>query len=216
MSAVVGRDQSLLAVARARWTRRFVIALSILAVAARLFWIDQPYIDLWSWRQSDVAAIARNFSERGFHFAYPQIDWAGDAPGYVGTEFPLLPFAAALSYKFLGVHEWIGRLGSVLFFTASLPFFYWLVRWIFDESAALWALLFYCAAPLCIVASRAFMPDIPSLALSLAGLYVYLRWLEENKVRFLVCASLLIGVSLLLKLPSAIIGAPLLYLSWER
>jgi len=163
-----------------------------------------------------VAAIARNFCEGGFHFAYPQIDWAGDAPGYVGTEFPLLPFAAALSYKFLGVHEWIGRLESVLFFTASLPFFYLLVRRIFDESAALWALFFYCAAPLCIVTSRAFMPDMPSLALSLAGLYFYLRWLEENKVRSIVCASLLIGVSLLLKLPSAIIGAPLLYLSWER
>jgi len=195
---------------------RIAIAIAVAAVGVRLIQLAEPFIDRWSWRQSDVAAIARNFSEGGFHFAYPQIDWAGNEFGYVGTEFPLLPFAAALSYKFLGVHEWIGRLESVLFFTASLPFFYLLVRRIFDESAARWALFFYCVAPLCIVVSRAFMPDIPSLALSLAGLYFYLRWLEENKVRSLVCASLLIGVSLLMKLPSAIIGAPLLYLSWER
>ena len=65
-----------------------------MAVAVRLIAINQPYIDNWSWRQSDVAAIARNYYENGFHFAYPQIDWAGDAPGYVGTEFPILPFLA--------------------------------------------------------------------------------------------------------------------------
>src|SRR2546422_277984 len=73
-----------------------VVALSVLAVTARLLLIYQPYIDHWSWRQSDVAAIARNFSEGGFRFAYPQIDWAGDAAGYVGTEFPILPFLAAI------------------------------------------------------------------------------------------------------------------------
>ena len=49
----------------------------------------------------DVAAIARNFEQNGFHFAYPQIDWAGDSPGYVGTEFPILPFVAAICYKFV-------------------------------------------------------------------------------------------------------------------
>src|SRR5213596_935170 len=57
-------------------TRRashIAIAIWILAVAARLVLINQPYVDHWSWRQSDVAAIARNFYEGGFRFAYPQI-----------------------------------------------------------------------------------------------------------------------------------------------
>src|SRR5207248_1152079 len=76
-------------------TAKLAITLSIFAVAVRLILIGQPYIDRWSWRQSDVASIARNFGENGFHFAHPQIDWAGDAPGYVGTEFPILPFVAA-------------------------------------------------------------------------------------------------------------------------
>src|ERR1043166_1690821 len=66
-----------------------VIAMWILAVAGRLILINQPYVDHWSWRQSDVAAIARNFFEHGFHFVYPQIDWAGGAAGYVGTEFTI-------------------------------------------------------------------------------------------------------------------------------
>src|SRR5438132_7731481 len=104
-------------------TAKLAITLSIFAVTARLILIDQPYIDRWSWRQSDVAAIARNFSEGGFHFAYPQIDWAGDAAGYVGTEFPILPFLAAICYKFAGIHEWIGRSESVIFFAISYAVF---------------------------------------------------------------------------------------------
>src|SRR5438128_11567273 len=95
---------------------KLVVVICILAIAVRLILIDQPYVDHWSWRQSDVAAIARNFSEGGFRFAHPQIDWAGNATGYVGTEFPILPFVAAICYQFAGIHEWIGRSQAIIFF----------------------------------------------------------------------------------------------------
>src|SRR5438552_1002709 len=216
MSAVVGRDQSLLAAARTRWTRRFVIALSILAVAVRLFWIDQPYIDRWSWRQSDVAAIARNFSEHGFHFAYPQIDWAGAAPGCVGTEFPILPFLAAICYKFAGVHEWIGRSQAAVFFVVSLPFFFLLVREIFGGTAAVWAMVFYSFAPLNVFAGRSFMPDVPSLSLALIGLYFFVRWIDDETPMLFLGAAIAISLALLIKLPTAVVGAPLLFLVWQN
>src|SRR5689334_19298405 len=111
-----------------RRTPQIAIVVSIVVIAVRLIAIDQPFIGDWSWRQSDVAAIARNYFHGGFHFARPQIDWAGDQPGYVGTEFPILPFAAALCYKIVGVHEWVGRVQGVTFFAISLPFFFLLAR----------------------------------------------------------------------------------------
>ena len=197
-------------------TAKLAITLSILAVAVRLILIDQPYIDRWSWRQSDVASIARNFGENGFHFAHPQIDWAGDAPGYVGTEFPILPFVAAICYKFAGVHEWIGRLQAVIFFAASLPFFFLLVREIFGDTAAIWATFFYGFAPLNVFAGRSFMPDVPSLSLALIGLYFFLRWIDGEKSTSLFAAATVILFALLIKLPSAIIGAPLLFLVSQK
>src|SRR6478609_4054679 len=103
---------------------RIVFAICLLAVAARLVLINQPYVDHWSWRQNDVAAIARNFLQNGFRFGYPQIDWAGNAPGYVGTEFPILPLIAAICYKLAGVHEWMGRIQPVILFAVSLLFFF--------------------------------------------------------------------------------------------
>ena len=206
--------------------------MSILAVAARLILIDQPYIDNWSWRQSDVAAIAQNYFQNGFHFAHPQIDWAGDKPGFVGTEFPILPFLAAICYRFFGVHEWIGRIQGVILFGASLPFFFLLVRDTWDglpapgsstgyqgrfaETAASWALFFYSFAPLDLFTSREFMPDVPSLSLALIGLYFFTRWIASEQAEYLLAAALAISLSILIKLPSALIGAPLLLLAWQK
>ena len=196
--------------------------MSILAVAVRLILIDQPYIDNWSWRQSDVAAIAQNYFQGGFHFARPQIDWAGDAPGYVGTEFPILPFGAALSYKIFSVHEWVGRVQAVFLFALSLPFFFLLIRKISGEKAATWALFFYSLAPLGIMASRCFMPDMPSLALSIIGLYFFQRWVDESdrdwraRSTSFFASAFCISLSILIKLPSIVIGAPLACLAFQR
>jgi len=195
---------------RSKWA---LIFLLVVAFVVRLIQIDQPFIDPWSWRQSDVAAIARNFLENGFHFSRPQIDWAGNEAGYVGTEFPILPFVTALCYQYVGVHEWVGRLEGVLFFVVALPFFFGLVRRIFGQVVALWATFFYALAPLGIVASRAFIPDVPSLSLAIIGMYYFLRWLEEEKFAWLFSSAVLVSLAILLKLPTAIVGAPLLYLA---
>jgi len=195
---------------RGKWT--FII-IAVIAVVVRLVQIEQPFVDPWSWRQSDVAGIARNYLENGFHFSRPQIDWAGTSEGYVGTEFPILPFAAALTYKITGVQEWVGRIQGVIFFAAALPFFFLLVRRLFGDAAALWATFFYSFAPLSIVASREFMPDVPSLSLALAGMYFFLLWAERGDRRALVGSAFLISLSFLIKLPTAVIGAPLLYLA---
>jgi 4-amino-4-deoxy-L-arabinose transferase-like glycosyltransferase len=192
---------------------RIVFVICVLAVAARLIFINQPYVDHWSWRQSDVAAIARNFLQNGFRFAYPQIDWAGNAPGYVGTEFPILPFIAAVCYKFAGVLEWIGRIQAVIFFAVSLPFFFLLVREIFGSTAAVWASFFYCFAPLNVFAGRSFMPDVPSLSLAIVGLYFFLRWVQHSQSSSLFVAAIAISLSFLIKITSIVIVAPVMYLA---
>ena len=230
---VYGRDSALrcpdAAARRPYHVTTLIIALWVLAVAVRLILINQPFVDRWSWRQSDVAAIARNFCENGFRFAYPQIDWAGSPPGYVGTEFPILPFLAAICYKCVGAHEWIGRSESVIFFAVSLPFFFLLVRETWpgllghDPSAgcrchvaALWATFFYAFAPGNVFAGRSFMPDVPSLSLALIGLYFFLRWINDGKSRAFFLAAITISLSILTKPTSVVIAAPLLFLVWQK
>jgi len=210
---VRGASRNFGAARRPYQVTKLVIGLWVLAVAARLVLINQPYVDHWSWRQSDVAAIARNFYEAGFRFAYPQIDWAGDATGYVGTEFPILPFLAAICYKVAGIHEWIGRSQAVIFFAVSLPFFFLLVREVFDNTAAAWATCFFSFAPLNVFAGRSFMPDVPSLSLAIIGLYFFLRWIRDREWAPLLVAAIVISLSILIKATSIIIAAPLAYLA---
>ena len=192
---------------------KLAIAIWVFAVVVRLLFINQPFVDHWSWRQSDVAAIARNFFEHGFRFGYPQIDWAGGSAGYVGTEFPILPFFAAICYKFAGIHEWIGRSQSVIFFAISLPFFFLLVRETFGSTAAIWAAFFYAFAPLNIFAGRCFMPDVPSLGLGIIGLYFFLRWIRNPMPGPFYLSAIAISLSLLIKVTSIVIVAPILYLA---
>jgi len=45
-----------------------------LGVLPRLVKISQPFVDKWSWRQTDVAMIAENFYLHGFNIFYPQIN----------------------------------------------------------------------------------------------------------------------------------------------
>ncbi len=193
-----------------------VFGLGLLALAVRFILIDQPFVDTWSWRQSDVAAIARNYTANGYHFPTPQIDWAGNEPGYVGTEFPILPFIAALSYGLAGLQPWVGRVQAVLFFALSIPFFFNLVRDAFDEEAALWSLLFYGFAPLSIMASRCFMPDMPSMALSIVGLDLFRRWLLSGRSLFFWISAAALALGILIKLPTAVIGVPLAVMAFQR
>src|SRR5207302_10143293 len=98
----------------------------------------------------------------GFDLFHPQVNWAGSAPGYVGTEFPLVPFLASLLYPFFGEQEWIGRSLSALFFVLSGPFLYLLVRKSSNRRSAFLAIAIYLLAPLRLFAVRSFIPDIAS------------------------------------------------------
>ena len=195
----------------------WLVMLLGLGVSCRLVQISQPFIDAWSWRQADVAMIAENFYRHGFRLLYPQINWAGNGPGYVGTEFPLVPFIASLLYIGFGVHEWVGRAVSVFFFAVSVPFFYLLVRKIANTRSALLAVGIYICTPLGIYTSRSFMPDIASLSLSIAALYLFAEWLEHERAPwFFTGVCLTTSLAILIKLPAVIIGVPLLYMAWSK
>src|SRR6185503_9161819 len=132
-------------------------------IALRLIHITQPFVDQWSWRQSDVAMIARHFSEDGFRIWWPRIDWFGDAAGYVGTEFPLVPAVAALLYHVVGVRDWIGRAVSVAAFACAAPLLHQLMVPVAGRRTALAATVAFAIMPLSVFAGRSFMPDMTAL-----------------------------------------------------
>lgn len=194
-----------------------LVGLLALGLCTRLIKISQPYVDEWSFKQGTIAMIAENFYRNGFNIFYPQINWAGNSAGYIGTEFPLVPFVASLLYVPFGVHEWVGRSVSVLFFLISVPFFYFFVKKIFNRRTALFGAAIYILAPLSIFASRSFMSDMTSLSFSIIALYLFTEWLDRiASWPLLLASSLATALAVLVKAPTVIIGLPLLYLLWKK
>lgn len=76
--------------------RSYVWVLVLFGVSCRMINLSAPPIGMHSWRQTDTAAIARNFYEHGYRFHLPQVDWGGSGPGYVESEFPIYTYSVAL------------------------------------------------------------------------------------------------------------------------
>ncbi len=190
-----------------------IYGILFLALLLRLYHISFPIAGWHSWRQSDTAAMSRNFYENGYNLLYPQIDWGGNTPGYVESEFPIYQFAVSILYKLFSTDVLWGRLLSVIFSIATIYGLYLLVKKIISEKTALWATFIYAIIPLNIFYGRSFMPESAMLMSSVWGLYWFSRWTESNAVRHFILAAIFVAMAALLKIPSLYLLLPLFYLA---
>lgn len=189
----------------------------IAMIGIRLFNITMPILEGTAMRQVQTAMIARNFYTEGINMLYPKMDFFGSGPGYVVLELPLLNTLAALGYKVLGgVHEWVGRLLSIMFFAGATVFLYGITKRIFNRDTALWAIVVFGISPLSIIYSRAFMPDFEMLFFCMGALYLFLRFYSENKYSKYWLSALFLSLALLVKVQSFYIFIPLIYLIWKK
>jgi hypothetical protein len=187
-----------------------------LALSVRLYNINTPLIGVHSWRQSDTAAMSRNFEANGLNLFYPQIDWGG-LPGYCETEFPIYSFIVALFYRVFGVHDFLGRLFSVACFLVTIYFLYQLTVKYFNSNAAFWACLVFSILPLNIYYSRTFQPESMLLMCSVIGVYYFNNWIDSEKYKDLILSALFVCLACLIKvLPVIYLGVPLFYLAWTK
>ncbi|MFQ5713775.1 MAG: ArnT family glycosyltransferase [Candidatus Scalinduaceae bacterium] len=192
---------------------KYAIFIIISGFLARLINIGQPLFDVTMWRQTDTAAIARNFYYNGMNIFYPQVLWGGATEGYVGeTEFQLYTFVVALLYKIFGVHEYFGRLVSIFAFCGGAFFLYKLARRYIGAQGAIVALLFYTFNPHIFFYSRSFQPESTMLFFSIALVYFFSQWIDTERRKDFILMTLCGACAFLVKLPTACLGLPLLYL----
>jgi 4-amino-4-deoxy-L-arabinose transferase-like glycosyltransferase len=197
--------------------RKALLALILgLALAARLYNVDAPLVGFHAWRQVDTMTIAKNFHGNGYNLLLPQIDWGGNTPGYVETEFPIHQYLLALLFFFTGVSEFSARLFSIFFSLLTILFFHKLVKKISDEKTAAWAAFFIAVLPLTVFMGRMIMPEA-LLALSIiCGIYFFIEWLDGDHATHFLLSLLFITLACLIKPPSLYLGLPLGYLAWLK
>jgi 4-amino-4-deoxy-L-arabinose transferase-like glycosyltransferase len=187
-------------------------------------------IDLWrpvdgrireSWRESDEAAIARNFTREGMNILYPRVDWRGDGPGYAEMEFPLFPWTIAVLYDTFGFHEVLGRVLAYTFALATLAIFLALARRLLPWRGALAAGLFFALNPLIVRISNALQPEALMLLAYIAGVYAFVRWLDARRPGhradgWWMAAALATSIAILAKATAAHVGVLFAVLLWRR
>jgi len=185
------------------WVLAIVAVVVVLSVARAFGPLTYPG-DIW--RQSDTATIARNFATNGMNIFFPQINWGGAGPGYVETEFQLLPWLTAVLYLVFGEHVALGRLISLGFMLVAAAAFWGLARRLLPATAARWALAAFFLSPAFMRWGTAFMPEATVLAFYMLALLGFCRWLREDRVIFLVWAAAATSMAALVKPTSLHIG----------
>lgn len=193
----------------------------LLAMGLRLYHVGALPLGRHDWRQSDTAAVARNFYEHGYRFLQPEVDWGAmrrdspPGPTAAGMEFPVYQFTTALLYGVFGVNVVWARILSVVGSLIGVFFFHRLVELQIDRRTANWSCLLYAILPLSIYYGRTIQPESWLIAASIAGIYCFARWVRSDRARFLVVSALCIALACLLKF-ALYLGLPLLYLTWTK
>lgn len=159
-----------------------------------------------SWRESDYAALARNFDREGMDILSPRIDWRGDGPGLAEMELPLVPWLTAGLYRTFGPHEYLGRIVSYLFALLTLLTFSALARSLLPPAGAVFALAFFALAPLSVRISNALQPESAMLFFYVSAAWAFSRWLKKGGAGWYGGALAATALAVLVKAPAAHIG----------
>ncbi len=208
-----------------------VIAVLLLALAVRLYKIDNPIADWHSFRQADTASVTRNFVDKGVNLLVPtyhdnsNIQSGKDNPnGYRMVEFPLynlLHYSVYQVYPSMGL-EVAGRLTSVLLSLVAIYFVFLIGEKLSGFFVGWMAALFMATLPFSIYYSRVILPE-PLMIAAILGSYWFLVKMSESsgvkKRWYLLISSLLFAVAILVK-PFAIFfalpNAAIIFRSWAK
>jgi 4-amino-4-deoxy-L-arabinose transferase-like glycosyltransferase len=104
----------------------------------------------------------------------------------------------------------------MLFYAGTAILLYRMTIAIFGRRTALLAAGFYSFLPLSFSVSHNFQPDTLLSLCTLAGLYYFWRWTEEERWGWLLISSIALMIAVLIKPFYLYAGIPLVYLCWRK
>lgn len=197
--------------------RIVLIIIILIGICIRLINLTQPLLEGSSSRQITTAMIARNYYTRGFRLFYPQVEGYGDYPGYLMQEFYIIPFIAAIFYKILGgVHELVLRLISTFFYIMATFMIYKLTSYYFNKKIGIISSFCFTVSPISIYLGRAVHPEMAIAFFNITTIYLFSRWLYDDKRYYGIFAIIAFVLSILIKIPNLYLLLPLLFIAFIK
>jgi len=197
-----------------KYARSHILVFIIcLGATLRAQQVDQPYVDWFGWREASTAMMADNFYKGNWNIFLPQVNWGGPAPSYQAREFQTVTYIAAILYKIVGKHDWIGRCISILFGMFGIISLYRLIDLIWDREIAILGSLILAVLPGSIFIDRSFLPDPAMTSLATASLWLFAKYTSERKLSSLVLSITMLTLACLTKPQALTVILPMAYLA---
>ena len=174
----------------------------VIALYAVTLWGFIRPTSIREWRPADTQTIARHLAEPGSSILYPRIDWGGDGPGYVETEFQLYAWLVSRLLRIFGDVEWPGELLCLLATVAAAAVVFGGLRCTHDRVAAALGTIALLASPAVIFTATRVQPDALCLLLYVGAWFSFLRY-ESSSSSAWLCAFAVLGATALLVKPTA-------------
>ena len=192
-----------------------LLLILLLGALLRCQYLGLPMAEAHRWREITNSDIARNFYERSMNIFYPQVNWGGAVRPFVGMEFPLMHWIAALLYWPFGEHAVIGRLVSMAFSLGTVWAIYALGSRLFGVAAGRAAAFLIAVSPNAVFFGRFFISDTPMLFYSVAAVYAWVVYLDTRSTAAGVAGTVCAALAFLVKIPAVMILVPIAWAAWE-
>ncbi len=201
-----------------------VFTILIIGFLVRLYKIDAPIADWHSWRQSDTAAVTRDFVKNGFNPFVPRfndLSAISESPitnplGFRFVEFPIYNIFVYPLYSLLGAHDAYHRLVSVFFSLGSIVMLYLIVRKYVGKAVAFTSALMLGILPFNVFFSRTTLPEPTFIFFSLVMIFTCSEWLEKKSRRWLVIAFAFTSIAFLIKPWAIFYFLPICYIAAKQ
>ncbi len=204
-----------------------LVVIVLIAIILRLYRIDGAVADWHSWRQTDTAAVARNFIVFGIDPLHPRfydlsnIASGKDNPsGWRMVEFPLYQLLGSVGFKLFGtvtIEIWL-RLITIAASTGTAVLLALLVSRFTGNLAGILTGFAYAVFPYSIYYGRTILPEPFMVFWSVLSVYLLSTIQASNKKPWLllVLAGASAALALLVKPTAIFLLLPASYLIWKR
>lgn len=204
----------------------FLIAFIILfAFILRLYKIDNPIADWHSWRQADTASVTKIYLEEGIKLFYPRYHDISsiqtgifNKEGFRFVEFPIYNAVHTIfvkTYPKLSLEIW-GRAVSILSALFSTYFLFLIGRKFMGKWGGLLSAFFYAYLPYNIYFTRVVLPEPMTVTFGLLSLWLFIKFLDNDKTWLLYSSSLMFSCAMLIKPFSFFYAIPIIYLAINK
>ncbi len=178
----------------------FLVATISLALHWRVFPMDLMSIHVW--RQTETQTTIVNFCEEDFNILNPKKNDRGNSNGIFRMEFPIMQWTFAGFLKLFGNHIAISRILTFLISLMTVWGMYQVGWNLFQQRLpamiSMGALTF---SPSFFYYSVNPMPDNFSLCCGVWGISLFLGFVRQGKIVWLLLSAFMLGLATLAKLP---------------